>query len=282
MFAYCCEVLHLSEHETYNRIEAARASRDHPEILGLMRDGALTLTSVRLLAPVLEQGNRERLLAAAAYKSKRAVEEIVAAEHPRPLLPDGVRKLPVRTVVTSTATAPAVAQRQVPLPTPARLPAQAPVPLAPDRYEVRFTACAATCDKLELARDLLRHAVPGGETAEIFDRALTVLLEQLAKNKFAAAKAPREGRAVAEGARHIGAAVKRAVYLRDAGRCRFIGKTGRRCNGRAFLGFHHVKPWADAGNGTELNIELRCRSHNQYEATLHFGPIREARAETEA
>jgi hypothetical protein len=27
LFAYCGEVLHLSEHETYNRIEVARASR---------------------------------------------------------------------------------------------------------------------------------------------------------------------------------------------------------------------------------------------------------------
>ena len=30
MFAYCTEVLHLSEAEAYLRVTAARASRDHP------------------------------------------------------------------------------------------------------------------------------------------------------------------------------------------------------------------------------------------------------------
>src|SRR6185295_19198767 len=154
LFAYCCEVLHLSEHETYNRIEVARASRRHPMILGLLRDGALTLTNTRLLAPVLDEGNRDRLLAAAAYRSKRAVEELIAAERPRPPVPDVVRKRPVRHAVAAA-----------PMPTARKSePAKAPVPLAPDRFEVRFTASAATCDKLCQARDLLRHAVPGGET----------------------------------------------------------------------------------------------------------------------
>jgi hypothetical protein len=68
------------------------------------------------------------------------------------------------------------------------------------------------------------------------------------------------------------------VYLRDGGRCAFVGNGGRRCNSRAFLEFHHVTPWADVGDGTVSNIELRCRAHNQYEATLHFGPI-QARAQ---
>jgi hypothetical protein len=47
-------------------------------------------------------------------------------------------------------------------PTP---PARRPVvsPLAPDRYELRFTASAKTREKLRQAQDLLRHAVPSGD-----------------------------------------------------------------------------------------------------------------------
>jgi hypothetical protein len=66
-------------------------------------------------------------------------------------------------------------------------------PLALDRYEIRFTVSAKTCEKLRLAQDMLRHAVPTGDPAEIVDRALTVLLEDLARKKFAATKRPRPG-----------------------------------------------------------------------------------------
>ena len=44
MFAYCIEVLHLSEAEAYLRITAARAAREHPVILDMMADGRLHLS----------------------------------------------------------------------------------------------------------------------------------------------------------------------------------------------------------------------------------------------
>jgi len=37
MFVYCTEVLHLSEHEAYLRIAAARAAREHPMLLAMLR-----------------------------------------------------------------------------------------------------------------------------------------------------------------------------------------------------------------------------------------------------
>jgi len=249
LFAYCREVLHLSEHEAYNRIEAARACRRHPQVLEQMRGGSVTLTSIRLLAPLLDDGNCDRLLAAAAHCTRRQVEELIARERPRPDVSDRVRKLPARTAV----------------------------PLAPDRYEIRFTAGAGTCAKLRQARDLLRHAVPGGETAEIVDRALSLLVEHLMKARFAAVRRPRSGRAPAPDARPVGASVKRQVYERDGGRCAFVGSRGRRCDARTLLEYHHVRPWAAAGPGTVENVQLRCRAHNQHEARAYFGPIHEAR-----
>ena len=50
-FVYCTAILHLSEGGAYNRIEAARAARKYPIILDLLEDGALDLTTARLLAP---------------------------------------------------------------------------------------------------------------------------------------------------------------------------------------------------------------------------------------
>jgi len=51
MFAYCQQVLHLSEAEAYLRITAARASRDHPMLLEMLADGRLHLSGIARLAP---------------------------------------------------------------------------------------------------------------------------------------------------------------------------------------------------------------------------------------
>ena len=83
LFTYCTQVLHLSEHAAYLRIEAARAGRKWPTILELLAEGALHLTAIGLLAPHLTAENHEHALAAARHKSRRDVEEIVAVLRPR-------------------------------------------------------------------------------------------------------------------------------------------------------------------------------------------------------
>jgi hypothetical protein len=145
------------------------------------------------------------------------------------------------------------------------------VPVAPEHYKVQFTASAETYKKLRLAQDLLRHQIPNGDPAEIFDRALTALLESLARKKLAATDRPRESRDPAPGSRCIPAEVIRAVWHRDGGRCAFVGKTGRRCIEEGFLEFHHVTPYAVGGQSTIDNIQLRCRAHNSYESERDFG-----------
>jgi 5-methylcytosine-specific restriction endonuclease McrA len=229
--------------------------------------------------------------------------------------------------------------------TPARIAA-----LAPARYRIQFTMSAATHDKLRRAQDLLRHAVPSGDPAEIVDRALTVLLAQVERRKLAAVAPPRppkarpstakvgraisrksqtlgtsaaggdnvtgetsavsgtdtiaivphvrdadpaiptpsgvvaspvaaradqartgrsEARAASGRSRYIPAAVRRAVWARDEGRCAFIGAQGR-CTERAMLEFHHAVPFADGGLTTTENLQLRCRAHNAHEARQWF------------
>jgi hypothetical protein len=53
LFSCCTQVLHLSEHAAYGRIEAARAARKFPSLLERLADGDITLTSLCLLAPHL-------------------------------------------------------------------------------------------------------------------------------------------------------------------------------------------------------------------------------------
>src|SRR6267378_8401288 len=94
LFNYCCEVLHLSEPAAYNRIEVARAARRFPFILRMLGEGSLSLATVRLLAAQLTADNCHELLPAAAGKSKREVEQMLARCFPRPDVPIVIRKLP--------------------------------------------------------------------------------------------------------------------------------------------------------------------------------------------
>ena len=94
MFAYCTEVLHLSEAEAYLRIAVARASRRHPSVLRLLREGRLHLSGIALLAPHLTVENSASLLGRAVHKSKREIEELIASVAPRPDVPASIRRLP--------------------------------------------------------------------------------------------------------------------------------------------------------------------------------------------
>src|SRR5260221_8471737 len=98
LFKYCMAVLHLSEDAVYNRIRAARAARDYPVIIERLESGALSPTTVRLLAPRLTGDNHQELLAAASDKGKQAVEELLARRFPQPDVPARVRKVPSRPV----------------------------------------------------------------------------------------------------------------------------------------------------------------------------------------
>ena len=178
------------------------------------------------------------------------------------------------------------------------------IPLAPVRYSLRVTIGEETYRKLRRAQNLLAHRVAAGDTAAVLDRALTLLVEQLERQKFGAQAArhvrsetrtaahrhpvaghrkerpsathtepdatttgpprtpvvatPDRAGLAAEagergpqppaspvtgslesGARHrsryIPAAVRREVWLRDEGQCRYVSPTGRQCGATARL-----------------------------------------------
>ena len=83
LFTYCTQILHLSEHAAYNRIEAARAVMRFPTLLHYFEDGSITLTAIRLLSPCLTTENLERSIEAARHKKKRDIEVLVAGLRPQ-------------------------------------------------------------------------------------------------------------------------------------------------------------------------------------------------------
>jgi hypothetical protein len=94
MFSYCLERLHLSEPETNLRLAVARAVRERPVLLDMLRDGRLHLTAIALVAPHLTDANCADVLERATHRSKARVQELVAELAPRADAPTLVRRLP--------------------------------------------------------------------------------------------------------------------------------------------------------------------------------------------
>jgi hypothetical protein len=244
------------------------------------------MTAVRLLAPHLTTGNCAEVLAAARHKSKTEIERLVASLSPKPAIPTVLRRLPqkqamspVRTSVEPSAAAKPllVADAEHQTPTSAR-PRPIIVPLAPERFKLQLTISRETHDTLRRLQALMRHTIPSGDPGEIVARALNVLLEDVERRRCAATPAPQPPREAVAGSRHIPASVRREVWRRDGGQCAFVGREGR-CTERAFLEFHHVRPYAAGGAAVAANIELRCGAHNLYEASLFFGDTRAENAQ---
>ena len=65
--------------------------------------------------------------------------------------------------------------------------------------------------------------------------------------------------------RAIPAAVKREVWRRDRGRCRYVDRTsGRRCGSQHLLQIDHVVPYACGGAAEPNNLRLLCAAHHRY------------------
>jgi hypothetical protein len=177
------------------------------------------------------------------------------------------------------------------------------VPLTADVRRVHFNVGTQVVRKLEAAREGLSHAIPCATMEQVLEAALDLLLEKQAKARgqvkrprttlpdasprvAATGAAPEEQRntpplaltpmdpppprrAGPRGA--IPAAVKRAVWQRDAGRCSWPLDVGGTCGSTHRLEFDHVVPWADWGGETEANLRLVCAAHNRLAARRAFG-----------
>jgi hypothetical protein len=147
-------------------------------------------------------------------------------------------------------------------------------PLAPGRYRVQFTASAGLRDKLERLQALLRSSVPDTDLAAVIEDAVTEKLERLEARRFGLTKGPRRSLTQAptkSASRHVPAPVRRAVYERDEGRCRFVDEQGRRCTARHGLEFHHRHPVAMGGGHSPQGMALACKAHNLYLAEVDYG-----------
>jgi hypothetical protein len=273
LYAFCMERHGYSEDEALKRIRVARLAARIPQVLDELRTGAIHLSGLVMLAPHLTEENADALLGEARGASRHQLKQILARWFPRPDVPATVRPLAPGAGATGSlpGTDPSGPSTQSTRPGAySSTPRPNLEPLSAARYRVEFTASAELYAKLERARELVSHSVPGGDLPALFERALDALIERELKRRTGAGK-PGKLREQKPGSRHVPLHVERAVRERDGDQCTFTDAEGRRCSERRFLTLEHRVPFAHGGPPTVENLCLLCKSHNFHTARQAFG-----------
>jgi len=142
--------------------------------------------------------------------------------------------------------------------------------LSATRFTLQVTLSGATHDKLRRLQELLAHAIPDRDIAEVIDRSFDALIDRLERRKFGA-NATSNGKRRPPTMRTVPARVKKAVFDRDGGACTHRFDDGRLCHSRWKTEFDHIVPVAKGGRTTIENVRLLCRAHNQAAAEAEFG-----------
>jgi hypothetical protein len=271
-----------------------------------LRDGRLCLSSVVEVARVVTRENFAQVLPRFFHASKQEAKAVAAELAPREVLPQRVVVTAVARPAAANVTAtrlpapsaapplPALALGQalhldetvrsreesplVPPPTllaPGPAPRSSTEPLTADLRRLHVTVSKRFTEKLEAARDALSHSHPGADVEAILEAGLDLLLERAAKRK-GLVKRPRAApvpAAADEGAnpRHVPAAVRREVFLRDEGKCQWPLAEGGICGSTHRAELDHVVPVGRGGKSTASNGRVLCAFHNQLAAREVYG-----------
>jgi 5-methylcytosine-specific restriction endonuclease McrA len=262
IFEFCCQRLHMSDAAASRRTTATRLVRRFPSLLGNVERGELSLSTLCSLRDHLTPKNLDELVALASGKSVRAVAEMLARRAPKPDVPATLTAIPTPTALPFDAPPPRPARSRE---APARI-----TPLSETKHELRVTVSAALREKIERARDLMRHRNPSGDLAVVVERAVDALLVKLEKERLGAAARPQEkARGTKRG--RVSRATRREVLARDGMQCTYRDAEGRRCCETGFLELDHIVPRAQGGSDDASNLRVRCRAHNRLHAEACFG-----------
>jgi hypothetical protein len=298
LFHFLHRELGMSKGAAHYRKTAAELIQRVPEVVEPLRDGRICITSIIELAKVVTPENRHEVLPR-FFNCSRQEAKAVSAE----LCP--AEAAPHRTVVTAmtfamparveagAVTAETVqlvelppVERSSPCPVAVQpvSPRAVAEPLTADLRRLHVTVSKRFMEKLEAARDALSHSHPGADAEAILEAGLDLLIERAAKRRGLVErprtqrKAPTPRPVPADAAepeetrsRHVPAAVRREVWVRDGGRCQFRLENGELCGSTHRLQFDHVRPVALGGESTVGNLRLACAAHNLLAARRILG-----------
>ncbi len=283
----------LSNAAAHYRKVAAGLIQDFPEVVEPLRQGKLCLTSVVELARVMTPENRAEVLPRFFYRSKREARELAVEIRPADVIPqrDVITTVPGSSAHGSSLfrpgetgathppregeVAPGAAQQSLDRSSPAAaLPSFETEPLTVELCRIHVTVKKRVVAKLDSARAGQSHLQPKATMGEIIEAALDLLLEKQARRRSEVVKPQANPRP--SGRDHVPAAVRRAVWKRDHGRCVWPLDSGGICGSTRRVELDHIVPRALGGPSTPDKFRLLCdlcRSrHNLHYAASDLMP----------
>jgi hypothetical protein len=275
VFYYLHRDLKLSKGAAHYRKAAARLIQEFPEVVVPFREGKLCISSVVELARVVTPENSSDVLPRFFYLSKQEAKAVAVEICPAAVVPR--REVVAKVVSEMVAELP----RSVPFHpgetpltqfvqgAPQAVPMQSE-PLTSNLQRLHMTVSKQFIDKLDAARKGQGHAQPGASAEKVIEAALDLLLAQQAKRR-GEVKKPQQNPRPAKNLGHIPAAVKRAVWSRDEGKCTWPLDSGGICGSTLRLEIDHVVPRGKGGASTVDGCRLLCAVHNQLAARQIYG-----------
>ena len=269
LFYYLQRELRLSDGAAHFRKVAARLIQRFPEVVEPLREGKLCLTSIVELARVMTPENREETLPRFFHMSKRQAKAVAAAILPAAVVPrrevvTAVRPEVLRTEFRPDETPPSRLEPEAAPVLPMRLE-----PQTANEHRLHMTVSSQFLEKLEAARRGQGHVQPGATKEQVIEAALDLLLEKQGSRR-AEVKRPQKNPRPAR-PDHVTAAVKRAVWARDGGKCQWPVDRGGVCGSTTRLEIDHVVPRGRGGASTVENCRIVCRTHNLEAARQVYG-----------
>ena len=126
------------------------------------------------------------------------------------------------------------------------------------------------------AQRVLSTKHPTGASLEVlFDELLEAYLDKKSPTRRQARRAKRglyPKRSAGDCTRrHIPAATRDRVFIRDGERCTYVGVNGERCGCTQGLQIDHINPYGMGGSNELENLRLLCGAHNRLAAEQAYG-----------
>jgi hypothetical protein len=254
LFEFCTGALKYSGGSASRRINAMRLLREHPEIETSLREGSLSVSTASEVHTFTRDAGCSREAKAELIEQVKDKSKIECLKLFRALDPE-------------------------------RAP-QIQIEVSPELYEEIQRVWALTGHQnhsiqetlqwmtTEIRKRLEKKVSPPAQDPQATPPA------QEAQSTPPADEAgqQRSGKSARLDSRAIPAEMRRAVWTRDQGRCRFVdAKSGRRCNSSYALEIDHITPYAKGGLTELRNLRLLCRTHNWLQAIRSFGVNKMAR-----
>jgi hypothetical protein len=281
LWDYCIKELGYSPSGAGRRIAAARCIRRFPDVLVMLDQREVSLCTLAMIEPILNEENAPSILQRVRGASHRAVQKLICEYRPPVALRDQIR--PVRLAMAAMDVDRLMFERECAQSVPEEW--RQPMRIEEKLY-VQFVADEALVAKIEQAKALLCGRHSAMSFADVLDVLVTEFLDRRSpKARHERREAKKEKQAGGPGGgevkkvrtlnvgsrKRVTAAVRDDVYLRDGGQCTFTGPDETRCESRKGLEIDHIVPVAAGGTNEPSNLRLLCPAHNLLAAERALG-----------